>query len=175
MNREEILKAKEDSLSHLRSIYGDDAETILAERRYGFISGLLKETLRRPPVEGLTTSDKIDRVVVNRAWGIPIFLLAMLAMFEFTFTLSGPLMDWIDAGFGWLGERTVGISPAWLGSLLGEGIISGVGSVLIFIPPIFLLFAALAILEDCGYMARAAFVMDRLMHRIGLHGRSLSD
>jgi ferrous iron transport protein B len=172
VSREKILKAKGDSLSHLRSIYGDDAETILAERRYGFISGLLKETLKKPPVEGLTISDRIDRVVVSRAWGIPIFLAAMLAMFEFTFTLSAPLMDWIDSGFGWIGKRAVGISPDWLGSLLSDGIIGGVGSVLVFIPPIFLLFVALAVLEDCGYMARAAFVMDRLMHRIGLHGRS---
>jgi ferrous iron transport protein B len=171
MDREEILRAKDESLAHLRSIYGDDAETVLAERRYGFISGLLKETLSKPAVEKLTTSDKIDKILLNRWLGIPIFLALLYGVFQFTFTLSVPLMDWIDAGFGWLGEQALAIG-GWGGSLLGDGIIGGVGAVLVFIPPIFLLFIALAVLEDCGYLARAAFIMDRLMHRVGLHGRS---
>ncbi len=171
MNREEIQQAKDKSIAHLRGILGDDAETIIAEARYGFISGLLKETLRKPPVERVTTSDRIDRVVVNRWLGIPIFLALMYGVFQFTFTLSRPLMDWIDAGFGWLAEQASGIG-GWFGSLLANGIIGGVGSVLSFIPPIFLLFIALAILEDSGYLARAAFVMDRVMHKVGLHGRS---
>jgi len=145
---------------------------VIAEERYGFISGLLKDVLKKPPVERFTLSDNIDKVVVNRWLGIPIFLALMYGMFQFVFTLSGPLMDWIDAGFGWLGGYASGISPDWLGSLLANGIIGGVGSVLAFIPPIFLLFIAIAVLEDCGYMARAAFVMDRVMHKIGLHGRS---
>jgi ferrous iron transport protein B len=81
-------------------------------------------------------------------------------------------MDWIDDGFSWLGERVLDISPEWLGSLLADGIIAGVGTVLSFIPPIFLLFIAIAVLEDSGYMARAAFVVDRVMHKVGLHGRS---
>lgn len=171
MDREEILRAKDESLAHLRSIYGDDAETVLAERRYGFISGLLKETLSKPAFEKLTTSDKIDKILLNRWLGIPIFLALLYGVFQFTFTLSVPLMDWIDAGFGWLGEQALAIG-GWGGSLLGDGIIGGVGAVLVFIPPIFLLFIALAVLEDCGYLARAAFIMDRLMHRVGLHGRS---
>lgn len=171
MDREEILRAKDESLAHLRSIYGDDAETVLAERRYGFISGLLKETLSKPAVEKLTTSDKIDKILLNRWLGIPIFVALLYGVFQFTFTLSVPLMDWIDAGFGWLGEQALAIG-GWGGSLLGDGIIGGVGAVLVFIPPIFLLFIALAVLEDCGYLARAAFIMDRLMHRVGLHGRS---
>jgi len=172
VSREEILRASEKSTAHLRHIFGDEAETAIAEARYGFISGLLKETLTKPAVERVTTSDKIDRVVINRWAGIPIFLAIMYGVFQFTFTLSAPLMGLIDSGFGWLGGRVPGISPDWLGSLLANGIIAGVGSVLTFIPPIFLLFISLAILEDCGYLARAAFVMDRLMHRIGLHGRS---
>ncbi len=171
MDREEILRAKDESLAHLRSIYGDDAETVLAERRYGFISGLLKETLSKPAVEKLTTSDKIDKILLNRWLGIPIFLALLYGVFQFAFTLSVPLMNWIDAGFGWLGEQALAIG-GWGGSLLGDGIIGGVGAVLVFIPPIFLLFIALAVLEDCGYLARAAFIMDRLMHRVGLHGRS---
>jgi len=171
MSREEILQAKDRSLSHLRRILGDDAETVIAEERYGFISSLLKETLKKPAVERLTISDKIDRVVVNRWLGIPIFLALMYGVFQFTFVLSAPLMGWIGAGFGWLAGQASGIS-GWFGSFLANGVIGGVGSVLSFIPPIFLLFIALAILEDSGYLARAAFVMDRMMHKIGLHGRS---
>jgi ferrous iron transport protein B len=172
MSREEILQAKERSIAHLRRIFGDEAETVIAERRYGFISGLLKDVLQKPPIERLTLSDNIDKVVVNRWLGIPLFLAIMYGAFQFVFTLSAPFMDWIDEFFGWLGGYASGVSPEWLGSLLADGIIGGVGSVLIFIPPIFLLFIAIAVLEDCGYMARAAFVMDRVMHKIGLHGRS---
>lgn len=167
-----ILQAKEKSLAHLRNIYREETETIIADAQYGFISSLLKETLKKPLLEKRTISDRIDQVVVNRIVGIPLFLLIMWGVFEFTFTLSGPLMDGIDAGFGLLAGLAADISPTWLGSLVADGIISGVGSVLVFVPPIFLLFSALSILEDCGYLARAAFVMDRLMHRIGLHGRS---
>ena len=171
MNREEILRANDRAIAHLRRVLGDDAETVIAGERYGFIGGLLKEVLKKPAVEKLTVSDRIDKVVVNRWLGIPIFLALMYGVFQFTFTLSAPLMDWIDTGFGWLAEQASGIG-GWFGSLLADGVIGGVGSVLIFIPPIFLLFIALAILEDCGYLARAAFVMDRVMHKIGLHGRS---
>jgi len=168
----EILRAAERFLEHLRSIYGDDAETIIADRRYGFISGVLKDVMRRPPIDRLTWSDKIDRVVVNRWLGIPIFLAIMYGMFQFTFTLSAPLMDLIGAGFDFIAGLAIGISPGWLGSLLANGIIGGVGTVLTFVPPIFLLFITISLLEDSGYMARAAFVMDRLMHKVGLHGRS---
>lgn len=172
MNREEILKVKDKSLAHLRAVLGDDAETIIADARYGFISGLLKDVLKKPPVERLTISDSIDRIVINRWLGIPLFLATMYGVFQFVFSLSAPLMDWTEGLFGWLGGYASGVSPEWLGSLLADGILGGVGAVLVFIPPIFLLFIAIAILEDCGYMARAAFVMDRVMHKIGLHGRS---
>lgn len=172
MSREEILQAKDKSIAHLRRVLGDDTETVIADARYGFISGLLKDVLKKPPIERLTISDNIDKVVVNRWLGIPLFLAIMYGVFQFVFTLSGPFMDWIDEFFGWLGGYASGISPDWLGSLLADGIIGGLGSVLIFVPPIFLLFIAISVLEDCGYMARAAFVMDRAMHKIGLHGRS---
>jgi ferrous iron transport protein B len=161
-----------ESLAPLKSMRGDQAETLIAEARYGFIAGLLRDVLQKPVTEARTTSDKIDRVLVNRWLGIPIFLLIMLGMFEFIFTLSSPLTDWISQFFEWLGGLTANISPAWLGSLMGNGVLGGVGSLLSFVPPIFMLFIAIAVLEDCGYMARAAFVMDKVMHRIGLHGRS---
>ncbi|MBA7671547.1 Fe(2+) transporter FeoB [subsurface metagenome] len=172
MSREDIIKAKNKSINHLRGIFGDGAEAVIAGERYGFIGGLLKDTLKKPKVEKATTSDKVDKVLVHRVWGIPIFLAIMYGVFQFVFTASAPLMGLIDAGFGSLAEMVAGVSPAWWGSLLSNGIIGGVGSVLIFAPPIFLLFVAISILEDCGYLARAAFVMDRAMHKIGLHGRS---
>lgn len=172
MNREEILEAQEKSLAHLRSVYREDAETVIADARYGFISGLIKETLRKPAIERRTISDSIDKVLVNRGLGLFIFLAILFGVFQLTFTVSEPLMGWIDDGFSWLADEAATISPEWLGSFIGDGVFGGVGSVLMFVPPIFLLFLALAFLEDCGYLARAAFVMDRLMHRIGLHGRS---
>ena len=172
MDSEEILRARDESLAHLRKIHGDDAETLIADARYGFISGLVKDVLKKPAVEKVTATDRIDRLVLNRWLGIPLFLAILFGVFEFTFAVSAPLINLIDAGFGWLAEQVSGISPAWLNSLIADGIIGGVGSVLVFIPVIFLLYIALSILEDSGYLARAAFVMDRLMHRIGLHGRS---
>jgi ferrous iron transport protein B len=171
VDSEEILDAKDKSLAHLRKVYGDEAETMIADGRYGYISGLVKDTLKKPAIERLTLSDRIDKVVLNRWLGIPIFLALLYGVFQFTFVVSVPFMDWIDEGFGWLSEQVSGIG-GWGGSLLADGIIGGVGSVLVFVPVIFLLYIALSILEDSGYLARAAFVMDRLMHRIGLHGRS---
>jgi ferrous iron transport protein B len=169
---DEILKTKDESLARLKSIYRDDAETIIADARYGFISGLLKDVLKKPPIERLTLSDNIDKILVNRWLGIPLLMLVMFGVFQFVFALSRPLMDWIDQFFSWLGGLAAGISPDWLGSLLANGALGGVGTVLTFIPPIFLMFIAISVLEDCGYMARAAFVTDKVMHKIGLHGRS---
>lgn len=171
MSIEEVIQIRNKAIGHLRHALGADAETVIAEERYGFIHGLLKDVLKKPKVEMATVSDKIDRVLAHRWAGIPIFLGIMYGIFRFVFDASAPLMDLIDFGFGFLAERAAVIG-GWQGSLLSDGIISGVGSVLIFIPPIFLLFVAISLLEDSGYMARAAFVMDRAMHKIGLHGRS---
>ncbi len=166
-----ISEARMKSLAHLSNVYGDEAETVIADARYGFISGLMKDAVRKPATQRVSMSDRIDRVVLNRWLGIPIFLAVLYGLFQLAFTVSIPFMDWIDAGFGWLAERAIGVE-GWFGALLRDGIIGGLGSVLVFVPVIFLLYIALSILEDCGYMARAAFVMDRLMHKIGLHGRS---
>ncbi len=167
-----ILKKREESLEHLKKVHGEDAETLIADARYGFISGLVKEVLKKPDVEKVTITDRIDRIILNRWLGIPIFFAILFGVFELTFALSVPLIDLIDSGLGWLGGRAATITPDWLGSLLADGVIGGVGAVLAFVPVIFLLYICLSILEDTGYLARAAFVMDRLMHRIGLHGRS---
>jgi ferrous iron transport protein B len=172
LSRDEIIQARDRSLAHLRGIFGDNSETVIAEKRYGFIDGLLKDTLKKPATEKVTTSHKIDRVLLHRIWGIPVFLGIMYGVFQFVFSAAAPLTGLIKASLSQLAETAAGVSPAWWGSLLGDGIIGGVGSVLSFVPNIFFLFIAISILEDCGYLARAAFVMDRAMHRVGLHGRS---
>jgi ferrous iron transport protein B len=169
---EEIIRTKDESVAHLKRVHGDDAETLIANARYGFVSGLIKDVLKRPVVEKVTVTDRIDSFVLNRWLGIPLFLAILFGVFQFTFAVSEPLVGWINDGFGWLAGQASVISPAWLGSLVADGVIGGVGAVLSFVPIIFLLYIALSILEDSGYLARAAFVMDRLMHRIGLHGRS---
>jgi ferrous iron transport protein B len=168
----DILKVAGESVERLKRNYGDDAEILIAEARYGFASGLVREVLKKPSVDRRTISEWIDAVAINRWLGIPVFLGAMYALFQFAFVLSPPLTALIDRGFAWLSDRVVGVPPVWLGSLLSQGVVGGVGTVLTFVPPLFFLFIALTVLEDSGYMARAAFVMDRLMHRIGLHGRS---
>ena len=163
----------------LEGIFGEDAEVVVADKRYGVISGIVKECVKKrsTPEERYTLSDRIDRIVTNKYLGIPIFLVAMWAVFEFTFALGNPLSDWIEMFFDWLGEVTAAwllsiAAPDILISFIRDGIIAGVGSVLVFIPPIFLLFFAISVLEDSGYMARAAYVMDRFMTALGLHGKS---
>ncbi len=173
-----LLEAAQESVAHLRKIYGDDVDTVVTDRRYGFISGLMAEAVERPPLDRLTLSDRIDKVVTNRILGIPIFLLAMWLLFKLTTDVAGPYMDWLNDFIRgplsrWVGEGLVAINaPDWLNSLFVDGIIAGVGGVAMFIPLLFLLYLFIALLEDSGYLARAAFVMDRLMHRLGLHGKS---
>lgn len=172
MSSPEILSVRDESLGHLRRVHGDDAETLIADARYGFISGLVKDVLKKPAVEKVTVTDRIDRIMLNRWLGIPFFLAILFGVFQLAFVVSIPLIDLINAGFERLAGLASGISPDWLASFITDGIFGGVGAVLAFVPVIALLYIALAILEDTGYLARAAFVMDRLMHRIGLHGRS---
>ncbi len=173
-----LLKQREYA-KNLEQAYGDDVETIVAEKRYGFISGLAKEVVvkRQSVADRLTMSDRIDKIVTNRYLGIPIFLLLMWAMFQFTFTLGDPMIEWIETLFEWLGEaggsllESAGASEL-MKSFFVDGLIGGIGSVLVFMPNILLLFFAISLLEDSGYMARAAYVMDRFMHSLGLHGKS---
>jgi len=157
----EILRQAEASTTRLRGIFGDDAETVIADRRYGLISGLTKRVLRKPAVERLTRSDKIDKIVTNRVLGIPIFLLAMWVVFQFV-ACSGPYSDWLDRILG-------GPLCRWGVAILN---FIGLGGTWVFVPLMFFLYFCLAILEDSGYMARIAFVMDRMMKAIGLHGKS---
>lgn len=172
----EVNEQIEKSAAHIEKVLGESAETAIAGARYGFISGACQEAVRSTIEIRHTISDRIDSVVTNRVLGIPLFLVLMYLVFHLTFTLGIPPMEWIEGAFGWLGGVVEGWWPegteSLLKSLLVDGIIGGVGGVVVFLPNILLLFLAIAILEDSGYMARAAFIMDRLMHKIGLHGKS---
>ncbi len=171
---DDILGQVEKSSHHLENVFGDTPEAIIADRRYGFISGACSESVKKTYEMRHTISDKIDKVLINRILGLPIFLGLMWLVFQFTFKLSEPLMGWVEITQEWLGNLFGSMLPegSAIQSLVIDGIIGGVGAVLIFVPIIFLLFLAMAVLEDSGYMARAAFIMDKLMHKIGLHGRS---
>ncbi len=171
---EGILAQVEKSNQHLKGIFGDDPEAVIADRRYGFISGACSESIQKSFEVRHTISDSIDTILLNKVFGLPIFLLLMWLVFKFTFTFSDPLMGGIEAAQGWLGKIAGRSLQEWemLRSLVVDGIIGGVGNVLVFVPIIVLLFLAMSILSDTGYMARAAFIMDRFMHMIGLHGRS---
>jgi ferrous iron transport protein B len=160
----------------IERLLGDPIDILIAERRHGAAAGLAKQTVRTSTERRQDLTDRIDRVLVNRVLGLPIFLAIMYAVFWFTFTVAEAPMGWIEAGFGWLGEGIASFWPAGseslLKSLIVDGIIGGVGGVLVFLPNIVLLFLAISLLEDSGYMARAAFLMDRVMKSIGLHGKS---
>ncbi len=170
------LKVEEtvsSSINHLASILRDSPEVIIADARYGFIKGALLEAYKEAGSVKLDRSEKIDRILTNRILGIPIFALIIWLMFQFVFTVGKYPMGWIELGFEKLSALITNIVPYGLiRSLLVDGIIGGVGGVITFTPNIILLFFAIAVLEDSGYMARAAFVMDRIMHKIGLHGKS---
>ncbi|KAF0155992.1 MAG: ferrous iron transport protein B [Syntrophaceae bacterium] len=161
---------------HLRQAHGEDIEALMADERYGLAAGLTREALQKPEKRKRELTERIDAVVLNRFLGMPLFLALMYLVFSLTFTLGDPPMGWIENFFGWSGSILAGLWPegseSLLKSLLVDGIIGGVGGVIVFLPNILLLFLAIAILEDSGYMARVAFIMDRLMHKIGLHGKS---
>jgi ferrous iron transport protein B len=167
--------AEVDKLStHLRDVYNEGPEEVIANARYAFIDGLMAESVKRPAVEKESTTDKIDKIVTNRLLAPFIFLGIMFVMFHLTFTIGAPFQDLIDVGFGEL----AGLVSGWLGegllsSLICDGIIGGVGGVLTFLPIIILMFLFLSILEDSGYLARAAFTLDIVMHKVvGLHGKA---
>ena len=175
----DLVAQAEKSAAHLLDVIGEDTESLVADRRYGFITGVAKKsvTKRESAEQRLTRSDKIDSIVTSRFLGIPIFLFAMWAVFQFTFTLGDPMIGWVETFFEWFGGLVIaGLtainSSDLVISLMVDGIIGGVGSVLVFIPNIFLLFLAISFLEDSGYMARAAYVMDRFMNSLGLHGKA---
>lgn len=158
---------------HIESDLGEDVETALANRKYGFISGALQETFTRGKVDTRMATNLIDQVVTHRVWGFPIFFLITGIMFWCTFSLGSYPQEWIDCLVGWLGHGVNAILPAGvLRDLVVDGMIGGVGSVIVFLPNIMILYLFISFMEDSGYLARAAFIMDRVMHRAGLHGKS---
>ena len=173
-NKEEILKTRDiEALAIERELH-DTPENAIMDAKYGFIDGALRETYRRGERKpGKTLSEKIDNIVTGRWLGFPVFLIAMYLIFQATFSLGQYPMDWIGSGVDWLGDKVgSAMSDGWLKALIVDGIITGVGGVLVFLPNILILFFFISLMEASGYMARAAFIMDRLMHLIGLHGRS---
>ena len=156
--------------------FGVSSETYIADCRYGMIAGACREAITEKKQSRHQFSEEIDRIVTNRYLGLPIFFLMMFVVFFLTFQCSIPLMNLLEFGFTKLGDLVNVLWPAgrleYLHSLIVEGIIGGVGGVLVFLPNILILFLAIAFLEGTGYMARAAFVMDGFMHKFGLHGKS---
>ncbi len=170
----EILTQIAKSRNSLRSVFATDVETIIAEQRYGFITGITKRALSKPVEQRLFLSDRIDEVVTHRGLAMPIFLFVVWLMFKITFTASEPFMRWIEAAQGWLAALVKNVLPqgSIVQGIVVDGVIGGVGSVLVFVPIIFILFFLMALVEDSGYMARIAFITDHLMQKIGLHGKA---
>ena len=167
-----------DSKSRLEQTYDEDLEIVIANHRYDFVRSLMTETIIREDEEKPTLSDRIDRIVTNQYLGLPIFLILMYFIFNIVQNVSIPYLDWIDALFtGPITNWTITLltwlsAPDWVRSLFVDGILAGVGGILVFFPGLFAMYYLLAILEQSGYLARAAFVMDRLMSKVGLHGKS---
>jgi ferrous iron transport protein B len=152
---------------------GHPVPAVEAVARYGWAARALEGVVRHPSERAVARGDRMDRVLTHKLWGTLIFSLLMLLVFSSVFQVAEPLMGWIESGVGWVGERVEGLmSEGPLRSLLVDGVIAGVGSVLVFLPQIAFLFFFIAVLEDCGYMARAAYLMDKLMVRVGLSGKS---
>lgn len=166
----------EEKILKIEDRYDNDIETILAEQRYGSVNGVLAKTFATSIKSRLDFTDKVDRILLNKVLGLPIFLLIMAGIMAFVFNGSAPFIDWVDGFFSdfvgkYVGEFVEG-SPEWLSSLIVDGIIGGLGGVLTFVPLMVFLYFFLAILEESGYMSRVAFIMDRIMRKIGLNGKS---
>lgn len=172
-NYREIKELAEKEVAKIEKNYGERPETVIADEKYGFIQGALEETYKPGTEDKNLHTSRIDKILTNQYLGLPIFFLMMWAMFQATFMLGQYPMDWIESGVEWLGSWVGSVMPdGSLKSLLVDGVISGVGGVIVFLPNILILFFFISLMEDTGYMARAAFIMDKLMHKIGLHGKS---
>ncbi len=166
----------EAQIKHLWDKHAIEADTFMADRRYAMLAGACRDAISMTQEKRREISDKIDAVMTNKFLGLPLFLLIIYATFWFTFTLADPFMGYIEDFFAWLGDTVKAVwsedALPYLRDLVTDGIIGGVGGVIVFLPNILFLFFAIAILEDSGYMARAAFVMDGVMRKFGLQGRS---
>ncbi|MDR2708965.1 MAG: ferrous iron transport protein B [Elusimicrobiota bacterium] len=169
----EILAQNEKSRHHIEEHFGETPETKIAEYRYGFTHSVAKSVIKKLPQKKRDWTLIIDKIVLNRFLGIPIFAAVMFIIFAFTFSVSTPLVELFEQFFAWLGDTAAEIIPEGpIQSLVVDGLIGGVGGVLGFFPLVLFMFFSIAFFEDSGYMARAAFVMDKIMHKFGLHGKS---
>jgi ferrous iron transport protein B len=175
---QDIIAVAKERAGHVESMLGEDFDLLTADRRYGYINGVVRQSLQRPMGDRVTLTDRIDNVVTHKWLGLPVFLAVMYFVFRLVIDVSAPFLDWIDAVINgpiasWISSLLNLISaPAWFQSLVVDGILAGVGGVLVFVPGLLVLYFFLALLEDSGYMSRAAFVMDRFMRVVGLHGKS---
>lgn len=168
-----LFEATRQQRRNLADRLNDDPEILTTDERYGFISGIIKEVMTIPTLQRVDISRTIDLVLTNRFLGMPIFFFFIWAMFQITFTAGEYPQHWIEAGFNLLARGAGNVLPAGLfRDLIVDGIINGVGTVAVFLPNILILFFCIALFEDTGYMARAAFLMDKIMHLVGLHGKS---
>ncbi len=170
---EQLFKNIKNQVLSVQNLLGDDPESLIAESRYGFIAGALKETLKKPVDNRLEISDQIDKVLTHPVLAFPVFFLFMWLLFQVTFVIGAYPMHLIEHLINLIGIAFTKWMPDSIArSLIVDGVISGVGGVVIFLPNILILFFGIAIMEDTGYMARAAFITDRIMHKVGLHGKS---
>ena len=175
-NADEVKQTAAEMRQRIERDYNDDIVSIITDLKYGFVRGALAEALTPNPERTVGETKpgySMDRLLTNRWLALPILLVLMWLMFEATFTLGAYPQEWIESGIGWIGEWIGKAMPdGILRDLIVDGIIGGVGGVLVFLPQILILFFFISLLEDSGYMARAAFIVDRVMHRVGLHGKS---
>ncbi len=172
-NHKEIAECAAAEITKIEGVYNETSDTLITDLKYGFINGALKETVTPAKESRRRKSEMIDTLLTDKVLGFPIFLFFMWLMFSATFLLGSYPMEWIEDGVEWLSvslEATM--HPGPLKDLLINGVISGVGGVIVFLPNIVLLFFFISLMEDTGYMSRAVFIMDKLMHKIGLHGKS---
>ncbi|HBZ34045.1 MAG TPA: ferrous iron transport protein B [Bacteroidales bacterium] len=170
----DIQQVASEQRKKLEQEFQNDIQTIITDAKYGFIRGALHEVLTHNSTQDrLRLGYALDTILTNRWLGFPILILFLWLMFETTFTLGAYPQQWLEQAVAWLGKQIEQLmAPGMLRDLIVEGVIAGVGGVLVFLPNILILFFFISLLEDTGYMARAAFIMDKLMHRIGLHGKS---
>ncbi|MFW5699647.1 MAG: ferrous iron transport protein B [Bacteroidota bacterium] len=172
-NHKQITDATAEEIQKLEALYNDTTDTLITDLKYGFINGALKETLQPPTISRRRKSEIIDTLITDKWFGFPVFMFFMWVMFSATFFLGSYPMEWIEQGVELLsGFLDNNMQPGPLKDLLINGIVSGVGGVIVFLPNIVLLFFFISLMEDTGYMSRAVFIMDKIMHRIGLHGKS---
>jgi len=169
----EIERTSQDEIKRIEKLFNEDSETVITDAKYGFIAGALEETYKQRKKSSSNSSERIDNILTNKYLGFLIFILTISLAFYATFKLGAYPMSWIENLVSFISLQTSDLLPdGMLKDLLINGIINGTGSVLVFLPNILILFFFISFMEDSGYMARAAFIMDKIMHRFGLHGRS---